>query len=103
MRLIFKIILILQCYSNVRNSVLIESHVNDFPVYWNIPSFQCKPHNIFFSDIAKKFNIIQNKNDSFRGEEIVILYDPGNFPAILENVQTKELILRNGGVPQEGN
>ncbi|GJQ75196.1 hypothetical protein Trydic_g9798 [Trypoxylus dichotomus] len=103
MRFIFKIILVLQCYSNVRNSVLIETHANDFPVYWNIPSFQCRPHKIFFTDIAKKFNIIQNQNDSFRGEKISILYDPGDFPAILEDVQTKKLTPRNGGVPQEGN
>lgn len=46
---------------------------------------------------------MQNTDDSFRGEKIAILYDPGDFPAILENIQTKELFLRNGGVPQEGN
>lgn len=82
---------------------MIEKGNDDFQVFWNIPSFQCRPHKIFFTNITEKYNIIQNANDSFRGEKIAILYDPGNFPAILENIQTKELFLRNGGVPQEGN
>lgn len=32
-----------------------------------------------------------------------ILYDPGLFPALLENASTSETIIRNGGVPQKGN
>lgn len=38
-----------------------------------------------------------------RGEKILILYDPGKFPALLEHAKTKQLYRRNGGVPQEGN
>lgn len=32
-----------------------------------------------------------------------ILYDPGKFPALLENSSTGALVQRNGGVPQQGN
>lgn len=50
----------------------------------------------------EKYGIIVNRNDRFRcGDRIAILYDPGDFPAILRN--GNELFLRNGGVPQEGN
>lgn len=54
-----------------------------------------------FTGLAEKYGILQNSNDRFRGNHIVILYDPGDFPAILHNGE--ELFLRNGGVPQEGN
>lgn len=37
----------------------------------------------------------------FSGDKIVILYDPGKFPALLEH--QRQLYRRNGGVPQEGN
>lgn len=70
-------------------------------VYWNVPTFQCRPQKLNFTYLAEKYGIIQNNNDDFQGNKIAILYDPGNFPAILkENGKT---ILRNGGVPQEGN
>lgn len=39
---------------------------------------------------------------SYRGSKISILYDPGNFPALLENPSSHALIKRNGGVPQKG-
>lgn len=39
---------------------------------------------------------------SYRGDQVSILYDPGWFPAILTHASSNELILRNGGVPQEG-
>lgn len=35
------------------------------------------------------------------GDKIIILYDPGKFPALLEH--QGQLYRRNGGVPQEGN
>lgn len=38
-----------------------------------------------------------------RGDKISILYDPGIFPALLHNSSSKEIFVRNGGVPQEGN
>lgn len=70
--------------------------------YWNIPTFQCDSHKLNFTQLATKFQIIQNENDRFRGAHIDILYDPGDFPAILRDKSQKPVI-RNGGVPQEGN
>lgn len=70
-------------------------------MYWNIPTFQCRPHKINFTYLAEKYDIFQNKNDDFQGNEIAILYDPGNFPAIMK--ENGKPILRNGGIPQEGN
>lgn len=73
-----------------------------FNVYWNVPTKQCKSKRIPFLNLYENFGIIQNSNDSFRGERISILYDPGNFPALLKDEKTGKLIFRNGGVPQEG-
>lgn len=73
----------------------------DFTVFWNVPTFQCKPHKIFFDDILDKFKILHNSNGEFRGETIVILYDPGMFPALLTN--GSGTYFRNGGIPQNGN
>lgn len=39
----------------------------------------------------------------FSGSAISILYDPGKFPALLQNSSSKALVQRNGGVPQQGN
>lgn len=50
-----------------------------------------------FNDLYEKYGIIQNAYDDFRGEKITILYNPGNFPGIVDNVNV------NGIVPQEGN
>ncbi|XP_017783797.1 PREDICTED: hyaluronidase A-like [Nicrophorus vespilloides] len=80
----------------------IEIPSKPFTVYWNSPTFQCKSHKIYFEDLLNKFRIVQNKNGEFIGEKITILYDPGNFPAILTDQNGKQF-LRNGGVPQEGN
>ncbi|XP_055920408.1 hyaluronidase Tab y 2.0101-like [Eupeodes corollae] len=76
---------------------------SDFKFYWNIPSFMCKKYQITFDRLLTEYGIIQNQNDSFRGDKISILYDPGNFPAILQNTSSKEFVYRNHGVPQEGN
>lgn len=38
-----------------------------------------------------------------RGSAVSILYDPGKFPALLENSSSRALVQRNGGVPQQGN
>lgn len=35
-------------------------------VYWNIPTFMCKKHNIDFSHSVPTYGIRQNKNDSFQ-------------------------------------
>lgn len=66
-----------------------------------MPTFQCDYHKLNFTGLAEKYGIVQNANDRFRGDRIAILYDPGDFPAILRN--GNDLFLRNGGVPQEGN
>lgn len=73
-----------------------------FKVYWNSPTKQCKKHQILFDDLAEKYGIRQNEGDSFRGDQISILYDPGKFPALLEQKDSSEYFYRNGGLPQEG-
>jgi hyaluronoglucosaminidase len=54
-----------------------------------------------FSDVYSRWGIEQNHGDEFRGDRMVILYDPGEFPALLQD-KNGSLKLRNGGVPQEG-
>ncbi|CAH0598163.1 unnamed protein product [Chrysodeixis includens] len=73
----------------------------EFKVYWNVPTMQCASKKIPFDDLDT-YGIIQNTGDSFRGDKIAIMYDPGAFPALLENSTTGEIKYRNGGVPQEG-
>ncbi|CAK1589429.1 unnamed protein product [Parnassius mnemosyne] len=73
-----------------------------FKVYWNVPTMQCTSKKIPFANLYEKYGIIQNANDSFRGEKIAILYDPGLFPALLKNETSGKFKFRNGGVPQEG-
>lgn len=83
-----------------RNDIMVSS----FKVYWNMPTFQCDYHKLNFTGLAEKYGIIQNEKDRFRGDRIAILYDPGDFPAILRNDNNHHLyFLRNGGVPQQGN
>lgn len=53
-------------------------------------------------NVTERYGIEQNENDAFRGQAVSILYDPGNFPALLQNSSSGELVKRNGGVPQEG-
>ncbi|XP_019529357.3 hyaluronidase Tab y 2.0101 [Aedes albopictus] len=74
-----------------------------FDVYWNIPTFMCNQYQMNFASIGPTYGVYQNGNDSFRGDAISILYDPGKFPALLEKSSTRVLYKRNGGVPQEGN
>ncbi|KAL1115807.1 hypothetical protein AAG570_006097, partial [Ranatra chinensis] len=74
-----------------------------FPVYWNVPTFQCHKYGLNFSQVRGKWGIVQNYQDQFRGERLAILYDPGEFPALLSGPQTSGKVPRNGGVPQEGN
>ncbi|XP_055620483.1 hyaluronidase-like isoform X2 [Toxorhynchites rutilus septentrionalis] len=63
----------------------------------------CNQYQMDFSSIQSRYGVYQNQNDSFRGNFISILYDPGKFPALLEKSSTRVLYKRNGGVPQEGN
>ncbi|VEN47085.1 unnamed protein product [Callosobruchus maculatus] len=81
--------------------IINEASTKQTKVYWNIPTFQCDYHKLNFSALAEKYKIVMNKDDRFHGSAINILYDPGNFPAILKN--GTKTVLRNGGVPQEGN
>ncbi|KAG6451728.1 hypothetical protein O3G_MSEX007315 [Manduca sexta] len=80
----------------------LEDQERPFSVYWNVPTMQCKSKKIPFRNLYENYGILQNANDSFRGEEISILYDPGLFPALLKNETSGKFKFRNGGVPQEG-
>ncbi|KAL7039663.1 hypothetical protein ACKWTF_000062 [Chironomus riparius] len=71
--------------------------VSSMEVYWNIPSFMCRKHNILFNNTVTSFGIKQNDYDNFQGDIISIMYDPGMFPALGNNLER-----RNGGIPQEG-
>ena len=62
----------------------------------------CHRYGLDFSDVHTHWGIVQNSGDVFRGNHMVILYDPGEFPALLHDENGK-LQFRNGGVPQEGN
>lgn len=87
---------------NLEHPIIIRSNKQkQINAYWNIPTFQCDSHKLNFSALAVKYGIVQNDNDRFRGKYINILYDPGDFPAILK--ADSKTVLRNGGVPQEGN
>jgi hyaluronoglucosaminidase len=55
-----------------------------------------------FSEVHTHWGIVQNTRDVFRGDDMVILYDPGEFPALLHD-KHGTLQFRNGGVPQQGN
>lgn len=74
----------------------------DFRIFWNVPTFQCHQYGLKFNNLTTFYGISQNNDDIFRGNEIAILYDPGKFPALLEQKHKSELFQRNGGVPQEG-
>ncbi|PNF39592.1 Hyaluronidase [Cryptotermes secundus] len=73
----------------------------DFRVFWNVPTFMCHRYGMNFSDVHSRWGIVQNHGDLFRGDRMVILYDPGEFPALLQD-KRGNLQFRNGGVPQEG-
>ncbi|XP_046399969.1 hyaluronidase-like [Ischnura elegans] len=78
-----------------------------FTVYWNVPTFMCRKYGVLFD--LKEFDIQQNENDDFRGSTSVIMYDPGEFPAIVDDSgndpgpSKRAVNIRNGGVPQQGN
>ncbi|XP_066995025.2 hyaluronidase B [Anabrus simplex] len=74
---------------------------DSFRVFWNVPSFACHKYGINI-DVSSTWGIIQNSGDVFRGERLTILYDPGDFPALIKDSSGK-FQPRNGGVPQEGN
>jgi len=55
----------------------------NFSIYWNVPTFVCQKYGIDFSEHTSKYGIISNQHDAFRGDYVQIMYDPGNFPALL--------------------
>lgn len=69
-------------------------------MFWNVPTFQCHKYGLNFSRVSA-WGLEQNSRDEFRGEAIAILYDPGEFPALLK-APGGQSVPRNGGVPQEG-
>ncbi|XP_076680463.1 hyaluronidase [Andrena cerasifolii] len=73
-----------------------------FNVYWNVPTFMCHKYGLRFEEVSEKYGIVQNSMDQFRGDRIAILYDPGMFPALMQD-SNGNVVTRNGGVPQEGN
>lgn len=76
---------------------------DEFLVYWNVPTFQCHKYGYNFTEVAD-WGIQQNFGDNFRGEKISLLYDPGLFPALLQSGGSRgDFVVRNGGVPHEGN
>lgn len=66
-----------------------------------MPTFQCHKYGLNFSFLTD-YGIVVNQGDSFRGDKIALLYDPGLFPALLEANEGSDSVKRNGGVPQEG-
>ncbi|KAL1502700.1 hypothetical protein ABEB36_007808 [Hypothenemus hampei] len=84
-------------FHNYESKIVLEP----LKMYWNVPSFQCKPFKLNFTTLLDQYAIVHNENGEFRGNVINILYDPGNFPAILK--KGNEIFFRNGGVPQNGN
>ncbi|XP_061197624.1 hyaluronidase-1-like [Saccostrea echinata] len=68
-----------------------------FTVVWNVPSEICyKKYNIDLN--LSNFRIITNKDTSFRGEEIVLFYEP--LPGLYPKYFTNGSAL-NGGIPQK--
>lgn len=67
---------------------LLGNSSRNFQVYWNVPSFMCHKYGMNLEQVSKKFGILQNQNDEFRGDKIAILYDPGDFPALLKDEKT---------------
>ncbi|XP_026807100.1 hyaluronidase-like [Rhopalosiphum maidis] len=77
--------------------------LDEFRVYWNVPTFQCHKFGYKFNEVAE-WGIQQNIDDNFRGDKISLLYDPGLFPALMEGGGSRSNhMIRNGGVPHEGN
>ncbi|KAF4525057.1 hypothetical protein B566_EDAN001971 [Ephemera danica] len=85
-----------------------------FDVYWNVPTFMCHKYGINFD--VSKYGITQNSRDQWIGDKVLILYDPGMFPAFLTDEPLGEedggwltsfqkqsnVVARNGGIPQLG-
>lgn len=64
---------------------------------WNSPTKTCESYGLKFN--LFDYDIVQNANDSFNGENITIFYGPGEFP----NIDRTTGVYTNGGIPQLGN
>lgn len=69
-----------------------------FMVIWNEPSAHCEAHGINLNLSA--WDIVENPNDTFAGDNMNIYYHLGDWPAL--NRKTGAVV-SNGGVPQRGN
>lgn len=78
-----------------------DDEEDGYQVFWNVPSFMCHRYGFPFNNLTGRYGVVQNDEDVFRGSSITILYDPGLYPALVDNDGT--VFPRNGGVPQEGN
>ncbi|XP_046814697.1 hyaluronidase A [Vespa crabro] len=72
-----------------------------FNIYWNVPTYVCHQHGVYFNELTK-FDIKYNSKGNYRGETISLFYDPGNFPAMVP-LKNGTYDIRNEGVPQKGN
>ncbi|KAG8225937.1 hypothetical protein J437_LFUL005974 [Ladona fulva] len=78
----------------------------NFNVYWNVPTFMCRKYGVLFN--LSEYGIFQNEGDDFRGSTSLIMYDPGVFPALVNDEgndpgpSKRSIEERNGGVPQRG-
>ncbi|XP_011148612.1 hyaluronidase-like [Harpegnathos saltator] len=97
---VFAIIAVATFLGSTRATTLREGNPHKFDVYWNVPTFMCHKYGMKFENL-NDYGIQQNAMDKFRGDKIVILYDPGMFPALLVS-KNGTVTKRNGGVPQEG-
>ncbi|XP_076444945.1 hyaluronidase conohyal-P1-like [Babylonia areolata] len=69
-----------------------------FMVIWNKPSHGCEAHGIDLNLSA--WDIVENRNDAFAGDNMIIYYSLGHWPALDRKTGA---VKSNGGVPQQGN
>ncbi|KAF0292037.1 Hyaluronidase [Amphibalanus amphitrite] len=68
---------------------------DSFKVVWNVPSSECANFNVTID--PAQYGFIVNSDGAFRGDRIVLFYNPGLYPQILSNGTRV-----NGGLPQLG-
>lgn len=105
---VFTVILINYIWCNIFNRFQDVEYTakavnKNFKVIWNMPTFTCQKYGINFTSVSERWGMTQNSDGMFRGDVISLLYDPGDFPALLDATGTTKNEPRNGGVPQEGN
>lgn len=53
----------------------------------------CHKYGLRFEEVSEKYGIVQNSMDQFRGDRIAILYDPGMFPALMQDSNGKAVLV----------